>query len=124
MRKNKRSGAGQTFLDQDVIIEGLLEFQQNMHIEGHVKGQVRSKDGTLIIGENAVLEADIHVAVALVRGRIKGALTASKRVQMDAPAVMTGDICAPLVSIAKGVEFNGKCVMDGLSEGFEKQDET
>ena len=123
MRKKQRSGAAKTFLDQDVTLEGLIEFQQSMHVEGHVKGQVRSREGTLIVGEQAVLEADIHVAVALVRGRIKGTLTASRRVEMNAPAVLEGDIRSPVISITKGVEFNGKCLMDGSSEDFQKKNE-
>ena len=123
MRKKNRQDSGGTFLDRDVSIEGLLEFQKGMRIEGRVKGQVRSREGTLIVGEQAVLEGDIHVAVALVRGHISGTLTASTRVEMDAPAVMEGDICSPAVVIAKGVEFNGKCIMDGKSQVSEKQKE-
>ncbi len=120
MRKKNRQSNGESFLDKDVSIEGLLEFQQSMRIEGRVKGQVRSREGTLVVGEQAVLEGDVHVAVALVRGRIKGTLTASRRVEMEKPAVMEGDICSPAVSIARGVAFNGKCIMNAKSEPSSK----
>ncbi len=123
MRKKNRRNSGESFLDKDVSIEGLLEFQQRMRIDGRVKGQVRSREGTLVVGEQAVMEGDIHVAVALVRGRVNGTLTASTRVEMEAPAVMEGDICSPAVSIAKGVEFNGKCIMDGKPEVSEERQE-
>jgi cytoskeletal protein CcmA (bactofilin family) len=123
MRKKNRQSSDGTFLDKDVSIEGLLEFQQSMRVEGRVKGQVRSREGTLIVGEQAVLEGDIHVAVALIRGRVNGTLTASTRVEMEAPAVMEGDICSPAVSIARGVEFNGKCIMDGKTESSQKHKE-
>ena len=121
MRKKNRQSSGESFLDRDVSIEGMLEFQQHMRIDGRIKGQVRSREGTLVVGEQAVLEGDVHVAVALVRGRIKGTLTASRRVEMAPPAVMEGDICSPAVSIAKGVAFNGRCIMNGESEASQKQ---
>ncbi|RJQ84228.1 MAG: polymer-forming cytoskeletal protein [Desulfobacteraceae bacterium] len=113
-RDKKQAGdsvAITTLLGRDTSIEGTLTFQETIRVDGHIKGRLVSAGGTLIVGENAVLDADIQVAVAIVRGRINGRLDATQRIEIYAPAQVNGDICAPIVAIDSGVHFNGNCKM-------------
>ena len=61
--------------------------------------------------EHAVLDADIKVGVAIIRGKVNGRVEASQRIEVHAPAQIKGDIAAPTVAIDSGVIFNGNCIM-------------
>ncbi len=114
--KEKRSASSDsttisTLLGRDTVIEGTLAFKETIRIDGRISGKLISSDGTVIVGENASLEADIQVAVAVIRGKINGRVEASQRVEIYAPAQVNGDICAPSIAIDSGVVFNGNCKM-------------
>ena len=70
----------------------------------------------MIIGENASIDADIAVGVAIIRGQVNGRVEAEQRVEVYAPAQVTGDISAPTVTIDSGVIFNGNCQMQPVSK--------
>jgi cytoskeletal protein CcmA (bactofilin family) len=120
LKKEKKHVSGDattisTLLGRDTVIEGTLAFKETIRVDGRVSGKLVSEKGTLIVGENAVLDADIQVGVAIVRGRINGRLEASQRIEIHAPAQVNGDISAPSVAIASGVVFNGNCAMQAHS---------
>jgi cytoskeletal protein CcmA (bactofilin family) len=102
-----------TLLGRDTLIEGTLQFKETIRVDGRVKGQLISSEGSVIVGENAVIEADMQVAVAVIRGTVKGRVEAKERIEIYAPAQVTGDICAPSIAIDSGVVFNGNCQMQG-----------
>lgn len=101
-----------TLLGKDTQIEGTLHFRETIRVDGHIKGKLISTDGTAIIGETAVLDADVQVGVAIIRGKINGRIEAAHRVELYAPAQVSGDIAAPSVAIDSGVKFNGNCKME------------
>ncbi|MFZ1986420.1 MAG: polymer-forming cytoskeletal protein [Desulfatitalea sp.] len=114
--KDKKSSSGDsatisTLLGRDTVIEGTLTFKETIRVDGHISGKLISTDGTVIVGENAVLDADIQVGVAVIRGKINGRVEASQRIEIYAPAQVNGDISAPTVAIDSGVFFNGNCKM-------------
>ena len=78
---------------------------------GAVNGRIVSEKGTLIIGERAVVEAEIQVGTAVIKGTVNGHVVAADRIDVSAPAKINGDIQAPVISIETGVVFNGKCSM-------------
>jgi cytoskeletal protein CcmA (bactofilin family) len=100
-----------TLLGRDTAIEGTLTFKETIRVDGRISGKLISTDGTVIVGENAVLDADIQVAVAILRGQVNGRVEATQRIEIYAPAQVKGDISAPTVAIDSGVLFNGNCSM-------------
>ncbi len=102
-----------TLLGRDTIIEGTLQFKETIRVDGQIKGKLISSEGSVIVGENAVIDADMQVAVAVIRGTINGRVEAKERIEIYAPAQVTGDICAPSIAIDSGVIFNGNCQMKG-----------
>ena len=118
LNKDKKKTAAEpstisTLLGRDTVIEGTLQFKETIRIDGRIKGKLISSEGVVIIGENAVIDADIHVASAVIRGTITGRVEAKERIEIYAPAQVTGDICAPTIAIDSGVVFNGSCKMKG-----------
>jgi len=96
------------FLGEGTCFEGTLRFEGTIHINGQFKGDIASA-GSLIIGAEARLQADIAVATAVVSGEVVGNLVAEKSIELRVPARMLGDIQAPIVIIHEGVVFEGNC---------------
>lgn len=86
-----------------------VSFEGVLHIEGHLAGNIRSFNGTLVI-EQVQIEADIEVGVALINGRVNGNITASQRVVLQSQARVEGNINTPSLSISDGAIFEGECV--------------
>lgn len=114
-------GTISTLLGRDVQIEGTLSFKETIRVDGLIKGKLLSSQGTVIIGENAVIEADVQVGVAIIRGKVHGRVEAGQRIEIFAPAQVTGDISAPTVTIDSGVVFNGNCQMQAQVKNLESK---
>ena len=111
MKNEKRLGSISTFLGADSRIEGTIEFQGTIRVDGRVKGRILSDGGTLIVGEKAVIHADIRVDSIIVMGEINGTIDAQKRVEVYPPGRVNGDIEAEVISIEPGGIFTGNCSM-------------
>ena len=109
MGKAKKAGDISTFIGPDARIVGTIHFQNTIRLDGCVKGKILGTDGTLIVGKTAQIQAEISVDAAIIMGKVKGNISAKDRVEIYAPAQVTGNILAPIVSVEKGVRFNGKC---------------
>ena len=80
-------------------------------MDGHFTGTIESRDGIVIIGDGAVIRADIWVDTALISGEVSGNIRASRCIELHPPAKIHGDIYAPTVVIESGVVFRGNCTM-------------
>ena len=96
--------------------EGKLNFEGVVRVDGTIKGEIASKY-KLIIGEKALVEAEISVGTAIVSGTVKGNITASQRIELHAPAKVTGNLRTPTLVIDEGVTYDGSCQMSGASSG-------
>jgi cytoskeletal protein CcmA (bactofilin family) len=113
MKKDKQKDMISTFLGSEVSVEGNIEFRGTIRVDGHVKGTIHSDEGTLIVGEHAVIHADIIVDVAIITGAVNGNIEARNKLEIFPPACVMGGIKAPMVTIESGVVFNGNCEMTG-----------
>jgi cytoskeletal protein CcmA (bactofilin family) len=68
-------------------------------------------EDTLIIGERAVLQADIRAGRVVVNGEVTGNLRAMERIELKRTARVFGDVEAPVVVVEEGVLFEGHCRM-------------
>ncbi|MEW6076255.1 MAG: polymer-forming cytoskeletal protein [Thermodesulfobacteriota bacterium] len=120
MRKTKETAPITTILGVETAVEGSIAFTGTVRLDGRVSGKIESQTGTVIIGEKAVIEADISVGVAIIMGRVKGVIDAANRIEIYPPAQVDGDIQSPVISIDAGVQFNGKCTMKPRGTTLEK----
>ena len=111
MKKKESADHISTLLGVGTTIEGTLVFKDTIRLDGAVNGKILSDKGTVIIGERAVVEAQIRVGKAIVKGTVNGHIHAAERIDVYPPAKITGDIQAPVISIETGVFFNGNCSM-------------
>ena len=108
------------FLGKDTEFEGKLPFAGAVRIDGCFKGEILAK-GTLIVGETATVESDIHASHIIVSGKVRGNIVGMNRIEIHAPAKIIGNIQAPVITIEEGVVFEGKCQMQKQSEEATKK---
>jgi cytoskeletal protein CcmA (bactofilin family) len=111
MKKEKKIASISTFLGSDSSIEGTVEFQGTIRLDGRVKGKISSNGGTLIVGEEAVIDADITVGAIIVMGEVSGTINATERLEVYPPGRVNGDVQAAIISIEPGGILNGNCTM-------------
>ena len=107
-----------TFLGKETHLEGKLKFEGALRIDGHFDGEITAK-GNLIIGEEALVKADILVSYASISGEFHGNITAEQRIDLHAPGKVFGNIQAPSVVIDEGVIFEGSTRMYQARAGQE-----
>lgn len=108
--RSMRSEPGKTsptIIARGVRVEGDFSSQGDVVIEGDVQGQL-SASGSLMIGSESHIQADIRAGEAVIAGHIEGNLHIEKRLVLKATAHITGDVSAQTVSIEEGATVSGK----------------
>lgn len=115
----KQSPMGEitTLLGPGAQFEGKLTFDGTVRIDGRFKGEVFSDD-TLVIGEGAVVEAEIDIGEVIVQGTVIGNIKAKRSIEIHAPGRVKGDLHTPSLQIAKGVIFEGRSFMEAAAGGL------
>lgn len=98
-------------LGPQAVLEGNLVFEGSLFMNGHAKGAIESRNGAIVVGEDAVIHADIFVRAATINGEINGKIRATERIELHPPARVYGDLDAPVVTIDAGVIFEGNCTI-------------
>ncbi|HTL18353.1 MAG TPA: polymer-forming cytoskeletal protein [Patescibacteria group bacterium] len=94
-------------LNSDVEIKGMLKFSGELTFDGKVDGDINS-EGTLNLGDNAVIKGTIDVGSVVVRGKITGNVIAKDKIELKAKTELFGDVRAAKLVIEEGVTFVGK----------------
>ena len=103
------------FLGRDTEFEGKLSFTGAVRIDGKLSGEIFSS-GTLIVGESAVIKAQIHIAEMVISGEVHGDIFAEKKIEITVPGKLFGNIKTPKLVLEEGVVFEGNCKMKDLKE--------
>ena len=109
-------------LGPQAVLEGNLVFEGSLFMNGHAKGTIESRSGSIVVGEDAVLHADIFVRSATINGEINGTIRATERIELRPPARVYGDLDAPVVLMDAGVIFEGKCTIKPKEDAVSQTD--
>ncbi len=101
------NGSTKNVLNSDVEIKGTLKFTGELTFDGKVDGDINS-EGTLNLGDNAVVKGTVDVGSVVVRGKITGNVIAKDKIDIKAKTELFGDIRAAKLVIEEGVTFVGK----------------
>jgi len=98
------------FVGKGVEFKGTITYNGTVRIDGILDGEIHT-EGTLLIGEEAVLTAKVSAGTIISKGKITGDLTAKEKVRLLSPAILNGSVKAPTLSMEEGVLFNGNIEM-------------
>jgi cytoskeletal protein CcmA (bactofilin family) len=100
------------FLDKGTNVTGELEFAGTLRIDGNFHGSISSSD-ILVIGEHALVHADIKVGEIEVHGQVFGSIEANRRVEITASGRFRGDVHTPVLAVIPGGVLDGRIQMAG-----------
>ncbi|MFQ5586683.1 MAG: polymer-forming cytoskeletal protein [Thermodesulfobacteriota bacterium] len=103
------------FIGKHLTVTGKLNFEGTVRIDGRFTGEIDST-GTLIVGDEGVVEAKIKVDATTITGEVKGEIDAASRIELRKPCKMYGNLKTPNLIIGEGVVFEGSCEMGELQE--------
>ena len=101
------------FLGSQTEFNGKLSFSGIVHLDGQFDGEIISR-GTLVIGSDSTVHAQIHSNVLKVSGEVRGDITATERIELFPPAKVYGHLRTPSLVIEEGVIFEGTCSMSSF----------
>jgi cytoskeletal protein CcmA (bactofilin family) len=99
-----------TILGPTLEIEGEIEGDEDLVIQGRIHGKIMSRKDLTVDGTGKV-EASINTKNLAVSGTLVGNVQATERVEVRKEGKMVGDIKAPRVVIADGAKFKGNIEM-------------
>ena len=101
------TSVGHSVLGSDIEVKGSIRFSRALVIDGRVEGDICS-DGTLTVGEHAVVKGEIKTRAAIILGKVEGNITTQERCELRNTATLVGDIAAGTLSIEEGAAFTGQ----------------
>jgi cytoskeletal protein CcmA (bactofilin family) len=120
LAKDIKEGTLSGFVGGGTVVTGEANFKAMMRIDGHMSGRVNSSSGTLIVGANGKVDANIEVAVAIIHGTINGDIIATQRLELGRAAKVNGNIQTPSLVIEQGGVFEGSCKMVQMTAAVDK----
>jgi len=102
-----------TLIGKAARVQGDVEFEGGLHLDGHVSGSVRSRDAgtaTLSVSESGSIEGEVEVPNVVLNGRVKGDIRARERLVLGATARVEGNVYYSVIEMTLGAQIMGKLV--------------
>ena len=115
MLQKKEESPIKAYLGSDALFKGTLSFEGTVRIDGKFEGRVNTSD-TLVVGETGDLEADIEAGTVICRGKMRGTIVASNKIELHPSSKIVGDVQTPALSIELGAILDGNCNMTGSNK--------
>ena len=108
----ERPGPG-TYISAGIKIEGTISADEDVYVDGDVKGSLSAPRHCLTVGERAYINAETQAREVVVYGAIQGGLCAYDRIEIKKHASVAGDLATAKIVIEDGAHFRGVISADG-----------
>ena len=95
-------------ISQGIKIKGEITGKEDLFIDGNLEGKLELGGGSVTVGPNGKVKADIQAREIIVRGSVQGKLNARDRVQLWNSGSIIGEVQTERLSIEDGALFRGK----------------
>lgn len=95
-------------ISQGIKIKGEVTGSEDLFVDGVVDGKLNLANGSLTIGPNGDVRADVHAREVIVRGKIEGKVTGRDKVQLWSTGQVTGEVQTDRLAIEDGALLRGK----------------
>jgi cytoskeletal protein CcmA (bactofilin family) len=120
LARDIKEGTLSGFVGSGTSVTGEATFKAMLRVDGHLSGKISSNSGTLIVGANGKVDANIEVSVAVIHGTLNGDIIATQRLELGRAAKVNGNIQTPSLVIEQGGIFEGSCKMLQMSAAADK----
>ena len=97
----------QTILGEGTILNGELISEGIIRLDGRFNGEITG--GTVIIGKNAIVHANIKCEELTIYGKVKGNVQSKHGVEILSGGELIGDMKASSSAVMEGAYFQGNC---------------
>ena len=97
----------QATIGKGLVIKGEISGSESLFIDGKVDGTINLPGNRVTVGRNGQVAANIVSREVVVRGKVRGNITATDRVDIRTEGALTGDVTAARISIEDGAFFKG-----------------
>jgi len=101
-----------TTIGERITIEGSIRGEENLLIEGAMKGNIEMGKYNFAIGPNGRVEGEISAQNVSINGNFKGTIKALGKVAVAKEADFNGEIKAKSFSVEDGAYFKGIVELD------------
>ncbi|MDE3127252.1 MAG: polymer-forming cytoskeletal protein [Gemmatimonadota bacterium] len=98
---------GYSVLDAQMRVEGDVDTEGALRIDGRVHGNVRS-GSTLVLAAGAAITGTVWAREVIIGGTITGNVTATGRVELQQTGAVSGDIETTAIMIQEGGTVDGR----------------
>ena len=99
-----------TVLGETSKIEGEMEVNHGISINGYFKGKLKSS-GKILVGKNGRIDADVEAEEIINAGFVDGDIVAKKKLVIHSEGEVDGSIRTSKLVLEKGGKINGKINM-------------
>ena len=92
-------------IGEDLTITGNVASKGEIHLDGHVRGDVHC--GALVLGENSNVEGNVTADDVVIRGCLIGSVRAT-RLMLQSTSHVEGDLIHQSLAMEQGAFFEGK----------------
>jgi len=107
-RQMQTAPRGNASIGQGIRIKGEVTGSEDLYMDGVVDGKLNLTNGSLTIGPNGTVKADVNAREVIVHGRIEGKVTGRDKVQLMSTCHVTGEVQTERLAIEEGALLRGK----------------
>jgi len=113
--KKQESEEIKAILGKGAEFVGKLIFNGSVRIDGDFQGEIHGQ-GSLVVGEGALVKANIAVKSVYLGGEIQGKIEAKEKITIHSTGKFLGDVHTPVLIMEEGAFFDGKSHMSEAAE--------
>jgi cytoskeletal protein CcmA (bactofilin family) len=95
-------------ISQGIKIKGEVTGSEDLFVDGIVDGKLNLTNGSLTIGPNGNVKADVNAREVIVRGKIEGKVTGRDKVQLWSTGQVIGEVQTDRLAIEDGALLRGR----------------
>jgi cytoskeletal protein CcmA (bactofilin family) len=116
------SSAPSASISKGIRIKGEVTGSEDLFVDGHVEGKVNLSSGSLTVGPNGDVKADIFAREVIVRGRVDGKIVGREKIQLSSTGNVAGDLQTERLTIEDGAVLRGRVEIE-TGKPIDKQSE-
>jgi len=109
---NRETAAEKTVIGEKISIEGSIQGDEHLVIEGSMKGNIEIDKHNFAVGQKGRVEGEINAQSVRISGQMIGNIKTKGKVEITREADFMGDIRAKSISVEDGAYFKGSIELE------------
>ena len=106
-RVQEHKTGSEATIGENIVIEGDVTGDQDLHIEGKLEGSVNLPNQHLVVAEVGQVAGEVTAKVVTICGEVKGKIKGIEKVIISKTGCARGDIVSPRVILEDGAQYKG-----------------